>query len=511
MNVYKGRMPTKIELTLEQSQQGVSNDVLSPTHYPCDSARTFRVILFSIHNDEWKSFQCHHQTALRSYALSWKPCQGDSLNLPDHRIHKDGDGDASFQLESNSLPHAHAQTTKTYYKHQDSRIMKAQELKTKTSAQTLIYKIFLQRYQVYQGRLLASFQDDAKYEHVGQDTRSQVVFDDSVNLKMMKSETCNKCLDLEAELVKRKNMVERDVYTKLSNNHELQAKDTTIYKLKEHIKSFKENNKEEIVKLEPRADGTLCFNGRSWLPCYGDLRTIVTTRFAITYLSHFKTLGNNLGHDTGRHPQTDGQSERTIQTLEDMLRACVIDFGKCWINHLPLVEFSYNNSYEASIKAAPFEALYGRKCRSLVFGQRQKSYADLKRKPMEFQVGDKVMLKVLPWKGVGFVAYKLKLLEELSRVHNTFHVSNLKKCYADEQLAVPLDGLHFDDKLHFVEDPVEIMDREVKRLKRSRIPLVKVRWNSRRGPEFTWEREDQFRKKYPHLFTKTAPSSSAAS
>ncbi|GJT67117.1 retrovirus-related pol polyprotein from transposon TNT 1-94 [Tanacetum coccineum] len=113
-----------------------------------------------------------------SYALSCKPSQGDSLNLPDHRIHKDGDGDASFQLKSNSLPHAHAQTTKTYYKHQDSRIMKAQELKTKTSAQTLIYKIFLQRYQVYQGRLLASFQDDAKYEHVGQDTRSQGGKDD---------------------------------------------------------------------------------------------------------------------------------------------------------------------------------------------------------------------------------------------------------------------------------------------------------------------------------------------
>ncbi|GJR02822.1 putative reverse transcriptase domain-containing protein [Tanacetum coccineum] len=110
--------------------------------------------------------------SLRSYALSWKPCQGDSLNLPDHRIHKDGDGDALFQLKSDSLPHAHAQTTKTYYKHRDSRIMKAQELKTKTSVQTLIYKIFLQRYQVYQGRLLASFQDDAKYEHVGQDTRS---------------------------------------------------------------------------------------------------------------------------------------------------------------------------------------------------------------------------------------------------------------------------------------------------------------------------------------------------
>nr|GEW29874.1 putative reverse transcriptase domain-containing protein [Tanacetum cinerariifolium] len=186
--------------------------------------------------------------------------------------------------------------------------------------------------------------------------------------------------------------------------------------------------------------------------------------------------------------------------------------------------------YDITIKAAPFEVLYGQKCRSPIcwtkVGEaqllgpeliqetteqiiqikqrmqaardRQKSYADLKRKLMEFQIGDKVMLK-------------LELPQELSRVHNTFHVSNLKKCHADEPLAISLDGLHFDDKLHFVEEPVEIMDREVKWLKRSRILLVKVRWNSRRGPEFTWERKDQFRKKYPHLFTKTAPSSSAAS
>ncbi|GKC53766.1 putative reverse transcriptase domain-containing protein [Tanacetum coccineum] len=204
------------------------------------------------------------------------------------------------------------------------------------------------------------------------------------------------------------------------------------------------------------------------------------------FASHFwrslqKALGTNLDMSTAYHPQTDGQSERTIQTLEDMLRACAIDFGKGWVNHLPLVEFSYNNSYHASIKAAPFEALYGQKCRSPIYWaeinqrmqvarDRQKSYADLKRKPMKFQVGDKVMLKVLPWKGVvrfgkqgklnpryvgpfkvlkrvGSVAYKLELPEELSRVHNTFHVSNLKKCYADKPLAVPLDGFHFDDKL----------------------------------------------------------------
>ncbi|GKF05346.1 putative reverse transcriptase domain-containing protein [Tanacetum coccineum] len=255
-----------------------------------------------------------------------------------------------------------------------------------------------------------------------------------------------------------------------------------------------------------------------------------------------KALGTNLDMSTAYHPQTDGQSERTIQTLEDMLRACVIDFGNGWVRHLPLVEFSYNNSYHASIKAAPFEALYRRKCRSPVCWaeqrmqaarDRQKSYANLKRKPMEFQVGDRVMLKVSPWKGVvrfgkrgklnpryvgpfkvleniRTVAYKLELPQELSRVHNTFHVSNLKKCYSDKPLAVPLEGLHVDDKLHFVEEPVEIIDREVKRLKQIRIPIVKVRWNSRRSPEFTWEREDQFQKKYPHLFTKPVPLSSVA-
>ncbi|GJR56576.1 putative reverse transcriptase domain-containing protein [Tanacetum coccineum] len=149
---------------------------------------------------------------------------------------------------------------------------------------------------------------------------------------------------------------------------------------------------------------------------------------------------------------------------------------------------------------------------------------------MEFEVGDRVMLKVSPWKGVvrfgkrgklnpryvgpfkmlakvGKVAYRLELPQELSRVHHTFHVSNLKKCYADELLVMSLEGIHVDDKLRYVEEPVEIMEREIKRLKRSRIPLVKVRWNSRRGPEFTWEREDSFKQRYPQLFRNWASSS----
>ncbi|GJU39331.1 putative reverse transcriptase domain-containing protein, partial [Tanacetum coccineum] len=223
-------------------------------------------------------------------------------------------------------------------------------------------------------------------------------------------------------------------------------------------------------------------------------------RFASNFWRSLQNaLGTSLDMSTAYHLQTGGQSERTIQTLKDMLRACAIDFGKGWVNHLSLVEFSYNNSYHASIKAAPFEALYGRKCRSPIF------WAEVG----EVQLTGPKIVYVGPFKvleKVVSVAYQLEIPEELSRVHNTFHVSNLKKYHPDEPLAVPLDGLHFDDKLQFVKEPVEIMDCEVKLLKRSRIILVKVRWNSRRGPEFTWESEDQFRKKYPHLFTKTAPS-----
>ncbi|GKB04032.1 putative reverse transcriptase domain-containing protein [Tanacetum coccineum] len=155
---------------------------------------------------------------------------------------------------------------------------------------------------------------------------------------------------------------------------------------------------------------------------------------------------------TTYHPQTNGQSKRTIQTLEDMLRACVIDFVKGWVNHLPLVEFSYNNSYHASIKAAPFEALYGRKCRSLVCWAKVVRFGK-QGKLNPIYIGPfKVLAKVRA------VAYKLKLPQELSRVHNMFHVSNLNKCYANKPLAIPLDGLHIDDKLYFIEEPIEIMD-----------------------------------------------------
>ncbi|GJR37515.1 putative reverse transcriptase domain-containing protein [Tanacetum coccineum] len=196
---------------------------------------------------------------------------------------------------------------------------------------------------------------------------------------------------------------------------------------------------------------------------------------------------------------------------------------------LPLVEFSYNNSYHTSIKAAPFEALYSRKYRSTICWAETKRYTDRRRKPLEFEVGDKVMLKVSPWKGVirfgkwgklnpryigpfkilakvGTLAYRLELPKQLSRVHSTFHVSNLKKCFIDEPLAIPLDEIQIDDKLNFIEEPVKIIDQEFKRLKQSRIPIMKVPWNSRLGPEFTWEREDQMKKNdatvYAYLATQ---------
>ncbi|GJQ90449.1 putative reverse transcriptase domain-containing protein [Tanacetum coccineum] len=226
--------------------------------------------------------------------------------------------------------------------------------------------------------------------------------------------------------------------------------------------------------MERKEDGGMYF---IWVPLIGDVRTLIMDEaHASRYLVHsrvdkmyydlrdmyggHKALGTRLDMRAAHHPQTDGQSERTIQTLEDMLRACVIDFGDSWDVHLPLAEFSYNNSYHSSIQCAPFEALYGRKCVAL---ERRDTF----------------------WK---------------ESVLDVFHASNLKKCLADANLHVPLDEIKVDKTLRFVEEPVEIMDREFKSLKRSKISIVKVCWNSKRGPEFTWEREDHMKAKYPRLF-----------
>ncbi|GJR23601.1 putative reverse transcriptase domain-containing protein [Tanacetum coccineum] len=218
-----------------------------------------------------------------------------------------------------------------------------------------------------------------------------------------------------------------------------------------------------------------------------------------------------------------------------MLRACVLDVVGSWDVHLLLVEFLYNISYHSIVRCDLFEALYGRKCRSPIMwaevGEGQLIGPELVQETTEKISHIKDRLKAArdlsPWKGVvrfgkkgkltprfvgpfeiikkvGLVAYRLDFLEELNGVHDTFHVSNLKKCLADPTLKVPLDDIRVDAKLNFVEEPVEILEREFKKLKRSRIAIVKVRWNLKRGLEFTWEREDHMKLKYPYLFSNVS-------
>nr|GEU55438.1 B3 DNA-binding domain protein [Tanacetum cinerariifolium] len=222
--------------------------------------------------------------------------------------------------------------------------------------------------------------------------------------------------------------------------------------------------------VEHRSDGALYYLDRIWVPLKGDVRTLIIDKvYKLKYSIHpgadkmyydlrdmYWWLGTRLDMSTTNHPQTDGQNERTIQKLEDMLRACVLDFGGSWDVHLSLVEFSYNNSYHSSVRCAPFEALYAKKCRSLIMWG-EKSYVDKRRKPLDFSVGDYVLLKVSPWKGVVRFRKKGKLAP---RFVGPFEIT--------ERI-----------------DHVEILEREFKKLKRSRIAIVKVRWNSKRGPEFT--------------------------
>jgi hypothetical protein len=266
-------------------------------------------------------------------------------------------------------------------------------------------------------------------------------------------------------------------------------------------------------------------------------------------------LGTRLHFSTAFHPQTDGQSERTIQTLEDMLRSCVMQFRGSWDEKLHLMEFAYNNSYHSSIGMAPYEALYGRQCRTplcwnevgekefagpeIIFKtnenvkiirdrlkaaqSRQKSYADNRRRDLEFQVGDQVFLKLSPWKGVvrfgkrgklspryigpyeitervGPVAYRLRLPPELSRIHDVFHVSMLRKYVADPSHILQEQPISLKKDLTYEEEPVQLLDRREQVLRNKTISLVKVLWRSQQVEEATWEPEDQMRQRYPHLF-----------
>ncbi|KAH0652607.1 hypothetical protein KY289_030285 [Solanum tuberosum] len=302
------------------------------------------------------------------------------------------------------------------------------------------------------------------------------------------------------------------------------------------------------VKVSHSAEDYAKLYLRVMLRLYGVPLSIISyrvTQFTSQFWKSFqKGPGTKVKLSTNFYPQIDGQAERTIQTLEDMLRACVIDFKGNWDDHLTLIKFSYNKSYHSSIEMAPFEALYGRRCRSPIgwfeVGEvpliglelvheaiekiqlirerlrtaqsRQKSYADVRRRNLEFEVHDWVYLKISPVKGViGFenkgelsphfvgpyeilrridkAAYKLDLTNELSSVHSVFHVSVLKKCVGDPTSIVSLEGLEVKENLAYEEVPVEILDQQVKELKNKEVASVKVLWRNHLVEGATWEAE----------------------
>ena len=279
-------------------------------------------------------------------------------------------------------------------------------------------------------------------------------------------------------------------------------------------------------------------------------------RFTSRFWGKFQeALGTRLNFSTAFHPQTDGQSERVIRIMEDMLRSCVIDYEGSWDRHIPLVEFVYNNSFQSSIGMAPYEALYGRKCRTplcwtelsekkvigpdliqeteekvkmirerlKVSNDRQKSYADMKRKDIRYEIGEKLFLKVSPWKKVmrfgkrgklsprfigpyeviekvGPVAYRLALPPELEKIHSVFHVSMLWRYRSDPSHVVSSETIELRPDLTYEEEPVEILAQEVKELRNKKIPLVKVLWRNHKTEEATWESEETMRQQYPQLF-----------
>ncbi|GKB95246.1 putative reverse transcriptase domain-containing protein [Tanacetum coccineum] len=304
-------------------------------------------------------------------------------------------------------------------------------------------------------------------------------------------------------------------------------------------------------QMKKKGDRWLYFMDRIWVPLIGNVRTMImdeahATRYSIhpgadkmyydlrdmywwlVLAIIAEALGTRLDMSTAYHPQTDGQSECTIQTLEDMLRAV---YGRKCRSLALWAEVRENRLIGLEMVQETANKVVIIKERLIAARDRQKSYADNRRKPLEFEEGDRVLLKVSPWKGavrfrkkgilapryvgpseilerIGLVAYRLRLPQELNGIHNTFHLSNLKKCLADESMHVPLKEIRVDKTLCFVEEPIKIIDREVKKLKRSRIPIVKIRWNSRHGPEYTWEREDFMKSKYPNLFAERVDKSS---